>query len=837
MLSTPFTSSGHFGGQVAFGPDGFLYISWGDGLVSEAAQDPASWRGKLLRIDVEGEGAVPYRVPPTNPFVTRTNFLPEIWALGLRNPWRFSFDRLSGDLYIGDVGGTTKEEIDFQAVETGGGQNYGWPFKEGTIVTSSTPFTTNVMIDPVHEYGTPGVKAVIGGFVYRGPNASRMQGVYFYGDFGSGAVSGLKRDSGMWQSQFLATRCSMSSFGEDEAGRLYLADRCAGKLYRIDDSGLAYAPTFSPSGQVSHTEFIGLHSATPGAVIHYTLDGSEPSLTSSEIPSGGTISVLPGQTIKALAYRADLLPSEVSSVTYSFQTAPPRFYPPSSLVTNGTRVEISTATPSSTIRYSFDGSEPTELSTEYRQPLVVTQDVWITARAFKDGYEPGESEWAGYSVGNYEEWMPKTRAVLEQLSALPWDDSPFDLCVDRQGCLYVADFRGHRIYKVSPDGIVSSFAGTGVPGYVDGPAETAQFASPWGMCADGDGNIFVSDSGNFRIRRIDPMGLVTTVAGNGELGIEDGPAHQAQFNELFDIDIDASGNLVVKDGALIRRVSVNGDVQTLFNTQTLGFGPQSPWIGVSAAGDVFFWQPSDLWPSQVLFRLSITGDLEPFAGDRAIEGVTFDGPKHQARFYYERSDVVPDRLGNVFVAEGSWIRVIRPDGLTRTTGADRQFGYSDTANRWRFFKSLSVDASGNLFSLDQNQVIRLIPSDWEADGIPDIAEGGTTPFVIGVDDRVIDTDHDGASNSDEFKAGTDPNDSKSVLKVSIVYAGDTAIVSFPCLGEKEYRVWTSNDLETWTEVSDPTFTYPSPGHCEWTDDGKDTGGLGSASRFYRVTVE
>ena len=102
---------------------------------------------------------------------------------------------------------------------------------------------------------------------------------------------------------------------------------------------------------------------------------------------------------------------------------------------------------------------------------------------------------------------------------------------------------------------------------------------------------------------------------------------------------------------------------------------------------------------------------------------------------------------------------------------------------------------------------------------------------------MADSDGDGLSNYDEFSSGTDPNDPASALKLAIAYAGNTATMSFPCVDGKEYRIWSSNDLETWAEVFDPTLAYPSPGHCEWTDDGKDTGGLGTASRFYRVTVE
>ncbi len=225
----------HNGGQLAFGPDGMLYVGRGDGG-SGTGQDTTALLGKVLRLDVEA-GVAPYRIPADNPFVGSTTAKPEIWALGLRNPWRFSFDRLTGDLYIADVGESTWEEIDFQQAGAAGGANYGWNILEGPACYS--PATGCVppaaYSAPVAYYGHDVGCAVTGGYVYRGPGNRNMQGLYFYGDYCSGRVWGLRKVGGTWQSALLAqTGLAISTFGEDEAGNLYVADYRTGTIYRID---------------------------------------------------------------------------------------------------------------------------------------------------------------------------------------------------------------------------------------------------------------------------------------------------------------------------------------------------------------------------------------------------------------------------------------------------------------------------------------------------------------------------------------------------------------------------------------------------------------------------
>lgn len=233
------TFSNHNGGQLFFGGDGFLYIGTGDGGgggdPDKNGQDPNSLLGKLLRIDVES-GVDPYQIPPSNPFVGQPDHRGEIWALGLRNPWRFSFDRLTGDIYIGDVGQSSWEEVDFQPENSPGGENYGWNIKEGLECYNAADCNDLGMTDPVHVYPThdEGTCSITGGYVYRGQKYPGLLGLYIYADYCNGNIWGLKNDAGGWVNQLLLdTSLSISTFGENENGELFLADISGGNIYQI----------------------------------------------------------------------------------------------------------------------------------------------------------------------------------------------------------------------------------------------------------------------------------------------------------------------------------------------------------------------------------------------------------------------------------------------------------------------------------------------------------------------------------------------------------------------------------------------------------------------------
>jgi uncharacterized protein (TIGR03437 family) len=256
LLTQPQPFSNHNGGQLQFGPDGYLYIGLGDGGSGgdpqRHAQNPQSLLGKMLRIDVES-GPGQYVVPASNPFVNDARFRPEIWAYGLRNPWRYSFDRETGDLWIADVGQNRAEEINLQPASSAGGENYGWHFMEGfsCFVANCTP----VGVPPVFEYTRQaGDVSVTGGYVYRGARWAPLRGLYFFGDFASGRIWTLRRTGTAWTREEVGRLPpnSVSTFGEDREGELYVADLGRGIVYRIEGSD---APRFTAAGVVNAASF------------------------------------------------------------------------------------------------------------------------------------------------------------------------------------------------------------------------------------------------------------------------------------------------------------------------------------------------------------------------------------------------------------------------------------------------------------------------------------------------------------------------------------------------------------------------------------------------------
>ncbi len=225
----------HNGGAVVFGPDGFLYLGLGDGGSGGDphgnSQSTQTLLGKILRIDVDAGD--PYAIPADNPFANGGG-LPEVWAYGLRNPWRIAFDRLNGDLYIGDVGQNAYEEIDYLPAGSPFGANFGWNYREGNHPFEGNPPADLALVEPVAEYSHDQGCSVTGGAVYRGAALPDWQGVYLYGDYCSGLLWGLRRSpDGSWQQGLLyETGGSITSFGEDEAGEVYLVDY-SGTLYRL----------------------------------------------------------------------------------------------------------------------------------------------------------------------------------------------------------------------------------------------------------------------------------------------------------------------------------------------------------------------------------------------------------------------------------------------------------------------------------------------------------------------------------------------------------------------------------------------------------------------------
>lgn len=230
----------HNGGQLGFGPDGHLYVALGDGGSggdpANNAQNPGVLLGKILRLDPRPGGGRPYSIPTDNPFASDPGARPEVWALGLRNPWRFSFDRATGDFWIGDVGQNRYEEVDFATASGAAGANYGWDRLEGRHAFEGEPPAGHVL--PIHEYRLTGVNcAVTGGYVYRGSRIPGLRGTYLFADFCEGQVMGLRQQAGeaLEVRPLSISAPQLASFGEDLAGELYVLS-LSGGLFRVESA-------------------------------------------------------------------------------------------------------------------------------------------------------------------------------------------------------------------------------------------------------------------------------------------------------------------------------------------------------------------------------------------------------------------------------------------------------------------------------------------------------------------------------------------------------------------------------------------------------------------------
>jgi glucose/arabinose dehydrogenase len=287
--------SNHNGGCLQFGPDGYLYVSTGDGGSGGdpgcLAQNGQSLLGKILRLDVDSPTT---RIPANNPFVGDPAFRDEIWSYGLRNPWRFSFDRLTGDMWIGDVGQNAIEEIDFQPAASRGGENYGWKVMEGRNCFSTAACATNVprcndpsLVLPIQQYTHSFGCSITGGYVYRGCDVPDLRGAYFYADYCSNRIWTIRYD-GSQVTEFIertaelrptsGTINSITSFGEDARGELLIVAR-DGNIWRIEASGPAPSRdlgfgTAGANGRIPAFEVCGRLSA--GAVGELRLGDAAP---------------------------------------------------------------------------------------------------------------------------------------------------------------------------------------------------------------------------------------------------------------------------------------------------------------------------------------------------------------------------------------------------------------------------------------------------------------------------------------------------------------------------------------------------------------------------------
>ncbi len=245
ILTIPQLGGEHHGGQLMFGPDGYLYMSVGDGGLGVGApngQNLDTLLGKILRLDVNHTGAGhAYAIPPTNPFVSDPHARGEIWDYGLRNPWRFSFDRATGDLYIGAVGNSSFESVEFQSHASKGGANFGWDVYEGDVCEQADCSLSH-FVRPIVTYAhRGGLCAVMGGYVYRGVRYPTLDGIYLYADYCTGRVFGVVAADAIagqpsMTRQVGSLNSLVSGFGEDASGDVYVLGYQSGVAYQVTNA-------------------------------------------------------------------------------------------------------------------------------------------------------------------------------------------------------------------------------------------------------------------------------------------------------------------------------------------------------------------------------------------------------------------------------------------------------------------------------------------------------------------------------------------------------------------------------------------------------------------------
>jgi hypothetical protein len=395
---------------------------------------------------------------------------------------------------------------------------------------------------------------------------------------------------------------------------------------------------------------------------------------------------------------------------------------------------------------------------------------------------------------------------------------PSGVCIDKSGNLYVADTGNHRIRKISATGTVTTIAGTGMAGLKDGTANTAQFDAPHGICIDSKGNLFVSDLNNKRIRKITPTGSVSTFV----QGLE--------FPTRLEIDTD--DNLYLADWASAKKIAPTGSV-----TQIGGSGYCSLEGGVGALKKNFAVASPATYAKIV--EIGSGGSITTYAGGNA--GFA-DGPRLSAGFQAP-TDITADGAGNLFVSDATCIRKINASGQVTTLAGSGEYGNLDgTGNiaQFKLLAGLCVDSTGNVYVCDlyNHKIFKITAAsinpgaDVDNDGIPDSQEGSSTPYVVGIDDRNVDTDGDGFVNANEFIAGTSPLDKKSLFTVNSATVDSSGLINitWPSAVGKFYQVQISSDLKIWTNFG---ALLAGTGSTMSLKDAIST----AQKRFYRVTVQ
>ncbi len=793
-------------------------------------------------------------------------------------PRHFSFDRLNGDLFIADVGSVEYQEVNFQPSTSPGGENYGWPYREGSWEVDLPPgYDISQLTPPAIQYAHALGDSITGGFVYRGP-PSALTGIYLYADRESGRVFGMKTVDGIRQSEKLEQAVQpWIHIGEDESGRIYTIREGTGEIFEITEDTQAPTPELSPfpgtyendqlvraestiadvtfryttngedpgeddpelpvSGLVLNTDtllkvrafhptldasdvstgnykFVAgapkiissvsivhpssgatvlLSSPTEGAVLRYTTDGSAPGTSSPLYTSTFRLEIGPA-TVRAIAYRDGYAPSNESTRFYDAPTlSAPSVY--SQVDIDNRDADFLTMQGFGQIHYTLDGSEPTQLSPVYSNPLPLEEPTSVKARSFQYGYHPSVITSTDLLIRKTESGSRVTSSgtlTAGYVDSELWYESfyraPEDVCLLADGRMIVADTGNHVIRAALNAGAVSTYAGTGSAGYVDGAVGVAKFNSPRGVCCDSLGNVFVADDGNHVIRKISLEGMVSTFAGSGLKGTGNGTPATARFSDIQGIVPYLSGGLLVGDLGRIRRIDAQGNVTTLAvlplqNRMDLTVTPEGRIFATDG--------------SQKVYEVSAQGQVSVYAG--GISGLS-DGQRQVARFQ-SATAISSDRLGIIYVCDNNGIRKIYPDGFVRTlVSPPTSISISTLSSP----KGLVINEKGEVFVADtgHNRIRKATAKDWDRDGITDADEDPTSPFILGEDDRLADADGDGQSNSMEYRAGTDPRDPSSQFGIhSLVPQPDGKMkIQWQSIRQRGYDLVFSTDLVTWTVV-------------------------------------
>jgi hypothetical protein len=459
--------------------------------------------------------------------------------------------------------------------------------------------------------------------------------------------------------------------------------------------------------------------------------------------------------------------------------------------------------------------------------VAITNPVTLNALASAPALLPSYVQSSFYAMVSFENTVVTTfaggttpgftNALVGTLAAF---SAPQGICMDAANNLYVADTGNNVIRKIFPSGKVVTFAGSGVAGSQTGSGTNAQFNAPIGIAIDSFGNVYVADSGNCRICRIDTNGIVSNVAALSMCGL-------GQLAE------DPSGTLYVGASGTVQKVLPGGASSILAGDQNYSCGHQGWCVnvgpGLDAATNVY------AATEYVVWKITPDGVPELFAGSGAFPfGQGFsDGPRLLALFQGPE-DIAVDSATNIFVTDQTRVRKIRGDGWVSTVAGSGQFGYQNGSGAVAQFKAASgvcIAANGDLFVADfGNNCIRRISRDTFGIGIPDwwqLAHFGQ----VGIDPNG-DPDHDGMSNYAEFWAGTDPNDANSLLKIvgCTVNPGGTQL-TWSSVAGKTYSVRVSTDLQTWSIVGGPLTAVGAV--TSFTDTSTVRGAV---ARFYSVSL-